>query len=85
MSRGRGTGEERPHGGPRSRSLTWGGTTPPQRKTRTSQESLQNVRTCCCRESMETSCITTTGCTWTGEYRTTLHGSVVGAGSLLSQ
>ena len=34
---------------------------------------------------METSRITTKGCTWTGEYRTTLHGSVVGAGSLRNQ
>ena len=43
-----------------------GGTPPPQRKTRTSRDSSQNVRTCCCRESMETSCITTMGRTWTG-------------------
>ena len=76
---------ERPHGGPRSRSLAWGGTPPPQRKTRTSQDSTQNMLTCCCRESMETSCITMTGRTWTGEYRTTLHGSVAGAGLLPSQ
>ena len=40
---------------------------PPQRKTRTYRDSPQNVRTCCCRESMVTSRITTTGRTWTGE------------------
>ena len=34
---------------------------------------------------METSHITTTGCTWTGEYQTTLHGSVTGAGLLRNQ
>ena len=34
---------------------------------------------------METSRITMTGCTWTGELWTTLHGIVVGAGSLRSQ
>ena len=44
-----------------------GGTPPPQRKTQTSRDSPQKVRTCCCREYMETSRITTTGHTWTGE------------------
>ena len=34
---------------------------------------------------METSRITTTGCTWKEELRTTLYGSAVGAGLLLSQ
>ena len=62
-----------------------GGDVHPQRKTQTSQYSSQKVRTCCCRESMETSRITTTGSTWTGESWTTLHGSVLGVGSLLSQ
>ena len=38
-----------------------GGMPPPQRKTHTSWDSPQNVRTCCCRKSMETSRITTTG------------------------
>ena len=52
-----------------------GGVVPPQSKT----------RVCCCRESMETSRITTTGHTWMGKSRTTLYGSVVGAGSLISQ
>ena len=78
-------GTEIPHRGPRSRSLAWVEMPHLQRKTRTSRDSPQNVRTCCCREYMETSFITTTGCTWTGEFRTTLHSSVVGAGSLLSQ
>ena len=76
---------ERPHGGDRLRSLAWGGTPPPQRKMRTSRDSPQNVRTCCCRESIETSRITTTGRTWTGGLQTTLHGSVAGAGSLRNQ
>ena len=58
---------------------------PPQRKTRTSQDSTQNVRTCCCRKSMETSRITMTGRNWTGESRTTLYGSVVGASMLRNQ
>ena len=76
---------ERPHGGARSRSLVWGGMPPPKRKTRTSRDSPLNVRTWCCRESRETSCITTMGHTWTGESQTTLHGSVTGAGSLRNQ
>ena len=62
-----------------------GGAPLSQKKTRNSRDSTQNVRTCCYRESMETSRITTTGCTWTGELQTTLHGSVDGAGLLLSQ
>ena len=57
----------------------------PQRKTRTSRDSNQTVRTCCCRESMGTSCITMTGRTWTGESRTALYVSVVGASLLISQ
>ena len=40
----------------------------------------RDVRTCCCRESMETYRITTTVRTWIGESRTTLSGSVIGAG-----
>ena len=58
---------------------------PPHRKTRTSWDSIQNVCTCCCRQSMETSRITTTECTWTGELQTTLYGSVSGTGSLRNQ
>ena len=56
-----------------------GGCAPPQKKTQTSRNSHLNVPTCCCRESMETTRITTMGLTWTGESRTTLSGSVVGA------
>ena len=78
-------GTERPQGGPQLRSLAWGRTPPPRRKTQTSWDSTQNVRTCCCRESMETYRITTTGRTWTEESKTTLHGSVVGAGVLRNQ
>ena len=62
-----------------------GGRAHPRRKTRTSRDSPQNMRTCCYGESMETSCITTMGCTRKGESETTLYGSVVGAGSLRSQ
>ena len=47
--------------GDQSRSLAWGGMPPPKKKTRTSHDSPQNVRTCCCRESMDTSCITMMG------------------------
>ena len=57
-----------------------GGDSPPRRKTRTSCILPLNMRTCCCRESMETSCITIIGFTWTEELQTTLSGSVVGAG-----
>ena len=57
----------------------------PQRKIRTSQDSPLNVRTSCFRESIETSCITATGCAWTGELQTTLHGSINGGGSLRNQ
>ena len=53
---------------------------PPQRKMRTSWTLPQNVHTCCCRESMDTSRITTMDRTWTGESRTTPYGSVVVAG-----
>ena len=62
-------------GGPRG-----GGISPPRGKTRIYLDSHLNVRTCCCKESMETSLITTMGRTWTGESQTTLYGSVVGAG-----
>ena len=57
----------------------------PQRKMRTSWDSPQNMRTWCCRESMETFRITIMGFTWTGELKTTLHGSVAGSGSLRNQ
>ena len=57
-----------------------GGACPPQRKTQTSRDSIQKVRNCCCRESMETSHITTIGHTWKRESRTTPSGSVDGAG-----
>ena len=76
---------ERPQGGAQSRFDVWGGMPTPQRKTQTSWDSPQNVRTCCCRESMETSCITTMDRTWTGELQTTLHGSVAGDGLLRNQ
>ena len=58
---------ETPRGDPVEVTCMGGDATPPQRKTRTSRDSPQNVRTCCCRKSMETFCITTTGRTWTGE------------------
>ena len=76
---------ETPRGTPVEVQCVGGGMPPPQRKTQTSWDSPQNVRTCCCRESIETSRITTTGRTWTGELQTTLHGSVAVAGSLLNQ
>ena len=71
--------------GHRSSSHAWRETCTPQRKTRTSRDYTQNMRTCCCRKYMETSRITTMGCTWTGELWTTLYGSVVGASLQLSQ
>ena len=43
-----------------------GGDVPPPGKMRTSQDSPLNVRTFCCRESMDTSRITTMGRTCTG-------------------
>ena len=57
-----------------------GGACPPQRKTRIYLTLPLNVRSCCCRESMETTRITTIGHTWTGESLTTLSGSVICAG-----
>ena len=57
----------------------------PWRKTKIFQTLPLNMRTCCCRESMETSRTTMMGRTWEGESRTTLYGSVVGAGLLHSQ
>ena len=58
-----------------------GGYMPPlQRKTRAYLTLPQNVRTCYCRESMETTRITTMGRAWTEESQTTLSVSVVGAG-----
>ena len=61
---------ERPQGGPQSRSHEWRRMPPPPlRKTQTSWYSTQNVCTGCCRESMETSRIKTTGYTWTGDSR----------------
>ena len=78
-------GKERPHGGPSTGHLRGGGRHPTQRKMQTSQDSTQNVCTCCCRQSMETSRITTTGRTWMVEYQTTLYGRVPGAGLLPSQ
>ena len=40
----------------------------------------RNVRTCCCRKSMETFPTTTMGPTWMGESQATLPGSIVGTG-----
>ena len=57
----------------------------PRWKMQTSRDSTQNVRTCCFRESMETSRITMMGRTWTEESRTMLYGSVFGSGLLHSQ
>ena len=80
---GEGYGET-PRGGP-FEVTDEGGAPPPQRKTRTSRDSPLNMRTCCCRESMETFRITTTGRTWTGESQTTLHDSFANAGLLRNQ
>ena len=52
---------------------------PPRRRTRNFPTSPQNMHTCCCRESMETSCTTETSRTWMGESQTTTFGSVVDA------
>ena len=60
-------GTERPHWGGPVKVNCVGGDANPQRKTRNSWDSTQNMRICCCRDSMETSRITTTGRTWTGE------------------
>ena len=76
---------ETPRGAPIEVTRVGEGVPPSQRKTRTSRDSTQNVRTCCCRESMETSHITTKGRTWTGELQTTLHDSIAGASSLRNQ
>ena len=62
-----GKGTYRPQGGTQLRSLAWGGTPPPQRKTRTSRDSPLNVRTCCGKESMDTPRIKKMGRTWTGK------------------
>ena len=55
-----------PRGGPVKVTCVGVEATPPQSKTRTSRDSPQNVRTCCCRDYMYTSRITTTGHTWMG-------------------
>ena len=57
-----------------------GGGFPHNSKTQIYLTLPQNVHTCCCRKSMETSLTTTMGCTWMGELRTTLYGSFVGTG-----
>ena len=62
-----------------------GGGVPPLMENADLRDSAQNVRTCCCRESLETSRITTTGRNWTDELQTMIYGSVVRAGLLLSQ
>ena len=59
---------------------TWGGNCPPQRKMRIYLTLPQNVSTCCCGESIDTTRITTMGRTWTGELQTRLSDSVFGAG-----
>ena len=61
-----------------------GGACPPQRKTRIYLDLPWNVRTCCCRKSMETSLTTTMGRTWMGVSLTTPYGSFFGAGLLPS-
>ena len=55
------------------------GDAPLWRKSRIYLTLPLNVRTYCYGESMETTLITTMGCTWTGEMRTTPYGSVVDA------
>ena len=59
--------EEKERDGEIRGHLCLGGAPPFQRKTLTSQDSTQNMRTCCCRESMKTSHIKTTGRTCMGE------------------
>ena len=71
---------EIPHGGERERLSAWGGLCPPQSKTRIYLTSHWNVCTCCCRNCMETSPTTMMHHTCMGESRTTLYGSVIGAG-----
>ena len=53
--RRKGSGQREPQGGKGRGHPRGGGTCPPWRKKRTSRDSPLNVRTCCCRESMETS------------------------------
>ena len=65
--------------------IRMGGVCPPWRKTRITWNLPLNVRTCCFRESMDTSCITMMGRTWKGDSWKTLYGSIVGAGYLHSQ
>ena len=82
--RRKGTGKETSRGALVEVTRVGGGMRPTQRKSQTSQDSPQKVRTCCYRKCMETSCITMTGRTWTGESWTTMYGSVIGTGLLLS-
>ena len=76
---------ETPRVGPVEVTHVGGGRHPPRRKTWISRDSTLNVRTCCRRSSMETSCITTIGRTRTGESQTILHGSVAGSSLLCNQ
>ena len=72
-----GEGEGEPLRGAPVEIVCVGGECPPRRKTRTRLYFSLNVCTYCCRESAETSYITTTGRTWMGESSMTLFGSVV--------
>ena len=74
----RGYGWRDPKGVNRRGDPSGGWLAPPWRKTRIYMTLTLNVRTCCCRKSMETFLTTTMGRTWTEESLTTLYGSVVG-------
>ena len=68
-----------PEGGSHITCPSRGGACPPKKRVQACPTSPWNVCTCCCREATETSRITTTGCTWMGEFWKTLFGSIVGA------
>ena len=55
-----------PRGAPLEVVRMGGDVPPPRRETRTPRNLTLIVCICCCRDSMETSCITTMGCTWIG-------------------
>ena len=57
-----------------------GGVPPPQKRAQACPTSPRNVRTCFCREFMETSRNTTMDHTGMGESCTTLFGGVIGTG-----
>ena len=54
------------------------GASHPNNRARTCPNLPLHMCTCCCKESMETSRITTMGCTWAGESQTELFVNIVG-------